>query len=123
MSRIELVLTIRRRGTPEALLWDLVLPASRLLCRWFAFVSARVPRLPWSPLCFPVFLVVSPQLVWDCEPSARTTGPLEALSSLEAAGLWPGQERDLRPYLQVDSTAALRGGLCRRRLRTVPPPS
>lgn len=122
MSRIELVLTIRRRGTPEALLWDFILPASRLLCRWFAFVSVRrlesrgcpgVPRLPWSPLCFPVFLVGSPQLVWDCEPSARTTGPLEAPSSLEAAGLWPGQERDLRPSLQVDSTAALRGGLCR----------
>lgn len=44
MSRIELVLTIRRRGTPEALLWDFILPASGLLCRWFALVLGS-----WSP--------------------------------------------------------------------------
>jgi len=44
MSRIELVLTIRKRGTPEALLWDFILPASSLLCRWFAFVLGS-----WSP--------------------------------------------------------------------------
>ena len=117
MSRIELVLTIRRRGTLEALLWNFILPPTGLLCRWFAFVSVRQLEsrgCPGVPCIFlTVFLVRSPQLVWACEPSAQTTGPLEAPSGLEAAGLWPGQEWDLRPSLQADSTAALRGGLCR----------
>ena len=82
-------------------------------------VCHRVRRLesrgcPGVPCVFlTVFLVRSPQLVWGCEPSALTTGPLEAPSGLEAAGLWPGQEWDLRSSLQADSTAALRGGLCR----------